>query len=125
MRYLAVASDYDGTLAAQGHVEPETLEAVRRLIDSGRKFILVTGRELSDLLNVFPEANLCHLIVAENGALLYNPQTRQEKLLAEAPPENFVAELKRRGVQPLSVGRSIIATWSPYEQTVLDVIREL
>jgi len=124
MRYLALASDYDGTLAAQGRVRPETLESVRRLIDSGRKFILVTGRELPDLLNVFPEASLCHLIVAENGALLYSPHTRHEKLLAEAPPEKFVAELKRRGVQPLSVGRSIIATWSPHEQVVLDVIRE-
>ncbi|HEX7958543.1 MAG TPA: HAD hydrolase family protein, partial [Terriglobales bacterium] len=101
MRYLAVASDYDGTLAAQGHVAPETLDSVRRLIDSGRKFILVTGRELPDLLNVFPEANLCHLIVVENGALLYDPHTRQERLLGEAPPQKFVAELKRRGVQPL------------------------
>jgi HAD superfamily hydrolase (TIGR01484 family) len=125
MRYLALASDYDGTLAAHGRVDPRTLESVRRLLDSGRKFILVTGRELPDLLNVFPEANLCHLIVAENGALLYNPHTRQEKLLAEGPPEKFVAELKRRGVQPLSAGRSIVATWSPHEQTVLDVIREL
>src|SRR5690349_24454479 len=124
MLYLALASDYDGTLTAQGHVEPETVESVRRLIDSGRKFILVTGRELPDLLNVFPEANLCHLIVAENGALLYDPHTGQERLLGEAPPQKFVAELKRRGVQPLSVGRSIVATWSPHEQTVLDVIRE-
>jgi len=125
MRYLALASDYDGTLAAHGRVDQETLESVRRLLDSGRKFILVTGRELPDLLNVFPEANLCHLIVAENGAVLYDPHTRQAKLLAEAPPEKFVAELKRRGVQPLSTGRSIVATWSPHEQTVLDVIREL
>src|SRR5690349_13035313 len=125
MLYLALASDYDGTLTAQGHVEPETVESVRRLIDSGRKFILVTGRELPDLLNVFPEANLCHLIVAENGALLYDPHTRQEKLLGEPAAQKFVAELKRRGVQPLSVGRSIVATWSPHEQTVLDVIREL
>jgi HAD superfamily hydrolase (TIGR01484 family) len=125
MRYLALASDYDGTLAAQGRVDQKTLEAVRQLRDSGRKFILVTGRELLDLLNVFPEANLCHLIVAENGALLYDPHTRQEKLLAEAPSEKFVAELKRRGVQPLSAGRSIVATWSPHEQTVLDVIHQL
>src|SRR5881394_3207782 len=125
MRYLALASDYDGTLAANGRVDPETLQSVRRLLDSGRKFILVTGRELPDLLNVFPEANLCHLIVAENGALIYNPHTRQEKLLGEAPPEKFVAELKRRGVQSLSAGRSIVAIWSLHEKTVLDVIREL
>ena len=125
MRYLALASDYDGTLATEGHVHSETLQSIQRLLESGRKFILVTGRELFDLLKVFPEADLCDLIVAENGALLYSARKKCEKLLAEAPPEKFIAELKRRNVQPLSVGRSIVATWAPNENLVLDVIREL
>jgi hydroxymethylpyrimidine pyrophosphatase-like HAD family hydrolase len=36
MRYLALASDYDGTLAHDGVVEDATLEAVVRLVNSGR-----------------------------------------------------------------------------------------
>ena len=49
MRYLALATDYDGTLAADGRVAGDTVAALERLRASGRKLILVTGRELDDL----------------------------------------------------------------------------
>ena len=125
MRYLALAIDYDGTLAHHGHVDEPTLAALGKLRESGRKLILVTGRELGDLLRVFPRIDLFDRIVAENGALLYRPEIREEKPLAESPPEAFVAELRRRGVSPISVGRSIVATWEPHQNTVLDVIHKL
>ena len=125
MRYLALASDYDGTLATHGCVHPETVAAIKRLRNSKRKLILVTGRELDELLCVFPEIHLCDLVVAENGALLYNPATRKEKLLCSKPPEKFVQALRDRGVAPVSVGRAIVATWHPNETTVTQVIREL
>lgn len=125
MRYLALATDYDGTLASDGRVNEETLAALDRLRDSGRKLILVTGRHLDDLLNVFPEINLCEWVVVENGALLYRPATREEKPLGAPPPEEFVKALQQRGVDPLAVGRVIVATWHPHEKTVLDVIRDL
>ena len=125
MRYLALATDYDGTLASDGRVNEETLAALDRLRDSGRKLILVTGRHLDDLLNVFPEINLCDWVVVENGALLYQPATHEEKLLAEPPPEELIQALQERGVDPLAVGRAIVATWHPHENTVLEVIRNL
>src|SRR5207253_2522882 len=53
------------------------------------------------------------------------PASREIKLLGEPPSERFVQELRRRGVSPLSVGRSIVATWHPHETTVLEVIRDL
>ncbi|MBI3949746.1 MAG: HAD-IIB family hydrolase [Acidobacteria bacterium] len=64
-------------------------------------------------------------VVAENGALLYQPASREVKLLGERPPEEFVARLRERNVEPLSVGRVIVATWHPHETTMLEVIREL
>ncbi|HET9978919.1 MAG TPA: HAD-IIB family hydrolase, partial [Ktedonobacterales bacterium] len=73
----------------------------------------------------FPRLDLFHRVVAENGALLYNPATRDEKPLGEPPPAEFVAALRARGVQPLSIGRSIVATWEPHETAVLEVIRAL
>ncbi len=73
MRYLALASDYDGTLAQDGVVSPETVEALDRLRHSGRKLILVTGRELPDLEKTFNRLDLFDRVVGENGALLYNP----------------------------------------------------
>jgi hydroxymethylpyrimidine pyrophosphatase-like HAD family hydrolase len=125
MHYLALATDYDGTLASDGRVDDETIAALDRLRDSGRRLILVTGRHLDDLLNVFPEINLCEWVVLENGALLYQPATREEKPLGAPPPEEFVKALQQRGVDPLAVGRVIVATWHPHENTVLDVIRDL
>ena len=125
MRYLALACDYDGTLAHHGVVSEETLAALERVRDSGRKLILVSGRELEDLQKTFSRLDLFERAVLENGALLYNPATREEKVLGERPPAEFVSRLEQRGVGPLSVGRVIVATWEPHEQVVLDVIRDL
>ena len=113
MRYLALACDYDGTLASGGRVDGSVLQALERVRASGRRLILVTGRELPDLQRVFPRLDLFDLVVAENGALLYDPASREETPLAEPPPPQFAEELARRGVNPLSRGRVIVATWSP------------
>ncbi len=125
MRYLALATDYDGTLAEQGTVRPETVAAVERLRKSGRRVVLVTGRELRDLQTVFDRFDLFDLVVAENGALLYRPQTREEKCVAEPPPPALAERLRQRGAIPLHTGRVIVATREPYEVAALEVVREL
>ena len=125
MRYLALATDYDGTLATDGVVSAGAVAALERVIASGRKLILVTGRQLDDLKRAFPRLDLFHRVVAENGALLYNPASHDEKPLGEPPPAEFVEGLRARGIQPLAVGRSIVATWEPNEKAVLEVIRAL
>jgi hydroxymethylpyrimidine pyrophosphatase-like HAD family hydrolase len=123
--FVALATDYDGTLARAGHVDASTIEALRDVNRSGRKLILVTGRDLPDLKRVFTELELFDLVVAENGALLFDPGKQEEIPLAEPPPAPFVARLRELGVTPLSVGRTIVATWEPHETTVLKVIQEL
>lgn len=125
MRYLALACDYDGTLAHNGVVNDETLAALNRIRSSGRKLILVSGRELNDLQQTFSHLDLFDRAVLENGALLYTPATREEKVLGECPPDEFIALLRKRGVEPLSVGRVIVATWEPHENIVLETIRDL
>src|SRR6266481_2496721 len=125
MRYHALACDYDGTIAHDGQLSESTVRALEQVRESGRKVILVTGRELDDLILVCPRLDLFDRVVAENGALIYRPATREEKLLAEAPPEEFARELTRRGAERVSVGRVIVATWEPHETTALEVIRDL
>jgi HAD superfamily hydrolase (TIGR01484 family) len=125
VRYLALATDYDGTLAEQGKVRPETLASVERLRKSGRRTLLVTGRELGDLKSVFDRLDLFELVVAENGALLYRPQTREEVVLAESPPPELAARLRERGASPVGVGRVIVATREPHEIAAVEVVREL
>lgn len=125
MMYCALASDYDGTLAHDGKVDAPTLEALGKLKAAGKRLILITGRELSSLHAVFDCLDYFDVVIAENGALLYLPQTHEERTLAAPPPERFIAELRAKGVAPLSIGRSIVATWTPNETLVLDTIREL
>jgi hypothetical protein len=124
MRYLALCCDYDGTIAHHGRVDEPTIAALERLRESGRKLVLVTGRELDQLQDVMPRLDLFARVVAENGALIYRPETREERLLDEAPPQSFVDMLVERGVGPISVGRVIVATWEPHENTVLKTIRD-
>ena len=120
MKYLALATDYDGTLAWLGTVAPQTLAALRDLASTGRRLILVTGRRIDDLIHVFPEVAIFDRVVAENGPLLYRPQSHETRVLSDPPPVIFVNELRRRGVQPLTVGQVFVATEQPNERAVLD-----
>lgn len=123
MKFHALATDYDGTIATNGRVDGATLSSLKKLRDSGRKLILVTGRELDDLFTTFDQPELFDRIVAENGAMVYDPASKEVRLIGSATSENFVDELKRRGVQPISVGKVIVATWEPFQNIVLDVIK--
>ncbi len=125
MRYRVLASDYDGTLADDGKVDGRTAQALRQLRASGRHLILVTGREQIDLQQSFSDLSLFEYVVTENGATLYRPATKVEEALAPPPPDAFVALLRERGVTPLSVGRTIVATVQPNEHIVLQTIRDL
>jgi HAD superfamily hydrolase (TIGR01484 family) len=124
MRYLALCCDYDGTIAHHGRVDQATFAALERLRKSGRRLLLVTGRELDELLEIFPQLDIFERVVAENGALIYRPAKREERLLGERPPQAFIDALRARGVAPISVGRSIVATWEPHEKAVLETIRD-
>ena len=125
MYFIALATDYDGTLASDAMVSGKTVAALERFKKSGRKLVLVTGRELPDLKRVFPEIALFDKVVAENGALIYTPASEEERTISPAPDLKFVARLKKEGVKPLSVGRSIVATWEPHQATVLEVIKKM
>jgi HAD superfamily hydrolase (TIGR01484 family) len=124
MRYHVLAADYDGTLAHHGRVDDATWAALHRLGESGRKLVLVTGRELDDVLALIPEPGLFARIVAENGALVYRPASKETRLLADPPPPAFVETLRGAGVDPVSVGRVIVASREPHQDAILHAIRD-
>ncbi|MHB0982805.1 MAG: HAD family hydrolase, partial [Thiobacillus sp.] len=125
MRYLALVTDYDGTLASDDRVSEQTVRALERLRVSGRRAILVTGRRLDDLLAVCPCVPLFDLVVAENGAIVYDPASREETRLANPPSKLLVQTLQARGVAPLEIGQVLVATHAPHRAAVQDVIWEL
>lgn len=125
MHFLALAVDYDGTIAENGNVPEHVCTALAGLKASGRKLLLITGRELQALKHHFTQLDLFDLVVVENGALLYDPRTDTEELIADSASTALVERLRDKGVSPLSVGRSVIATWHPFEDAVISSIREL
>lgn len=125
MRYLALATDYDGTLASNDRVSEPAVRALERLRVSGRRAILVTGRRLDDLLAVCSCVQLFDLIVAENGAIVYAPDSREETRLANPPSELLIQGLQARGVAPIEIGQVLVATHAPHRAAVQDVIWEL
>ena len=124
MSFAMLASDYDATVADDGVILPDTLKALIKLKDSDWVMGLVTGRELPDLLDVCERIDIFDLIIAENGALLYSPKTRDVVELTSPPPGDFIIELSRRGI-PFSAGDVIVATDDTYAQQLLSVIRDL
>jgi len=125
MRYLTLVADYDGTLADQDRISEETVQALERLRASGRRAIMVTGRRLDDLLVVCARPKLFDLIVAENGAVIYEPSTRKEVVLGNPPSKAFLKALRARSITPLDVGEVIVATLEPQRAAVQDVVWEL
>ena len=124
MRYLALATDYDGTLATHGVVDADTLEALYRARAAGLQVWLVTGRELRGVLDVFPQWKLFDRMVVENGAVLFDPATGVARSVAPSPPVEFVERLRARGV-PISVGNSIVSTREPHDVAMRETIAEL
>lgn len=144
MSYSVLATDYDGTLATDGQVTEETLAALERWREAERRLILITGRQLDDLRTVFSRFDLFDWVVAENGALLYEPTTNTETLLAEPPSPEFIAALsdriqqseqsaqllsrefeRLRNLASIATGRVIVATWEPHSTTAETLIQEM
>jgi hydroxymethylpyrimidine pyrophosphatase-like HAD family hydrolase len=123
-KYLALASDGDGTLTRGGHMGKATLDALRRLRASGRKVILTTGESRDDLES-FPHLELFDLIVAENGAVLHEPTTAEEWPLAGPPPVSLLRALTGEGIEPLKAGCVIISTETSRRRKVEDVLAKL
>lgn len=125
MLFHAFATDYDGTLAHNGLVSDEVITRLEELRATGRKLLLVTGRELSDLFTTFFRPEIFDLIVAENGAVLYEPATKHQENLVQAPTSEFLEILRRKGVSPLSKGDVIIASREPHQDVILKTIQEM
>jgi HAD superfamily hydrolase (TIGR01484 family) len=125
MKCLALACDYDGTLAHDGVLDDATAAALDRFRASGRHLLMVTGRELPDLQGVCQVLDKFDWIVAENGALLYRPSDHFSRLLCAPASAALAQKLGEAHAQPLSVGRAIIATREPHETLVIRLIKDL
>lgn len=99
VRYFqAVASDFDGTLTLNGgRPSQEVIDALAKLRQQGLRVILVTGRILAELEEVFADVHEhVDAIIAENGCVLY--AGGGARMLAAPVPESLDQALRSRGV---------------------------
>jgi hydroxymethylpyrimidine pyrophosphatase-like HAD family hydrolase len=121
--FHAVAIDFDGTLTLGGHPEPETLAALDEARAAGRLIILVTGRILAELLEVFPDVvEHTDAIVAENGAVLV--RDGRQRALATPVPAELATALETRGVA-VRRGQVLLACAGTADTAVLNEVRRL
>ena len=107
MRYVALACDYDGTLAdRRPRRRGDDRRARARCASPAAGCSWSPGRELDDLPGRLPARSTCSTWSSPRTARCSTGRARaEERALAEPPPAGFVAALRARGVAPLSVGR--------------------
>ena len=114
-RYTVLAVDYDGTLASHGR-RRRGRQVPEELKKTGRKLVLVTGREVEDVSHFQADRSLrSHRRRERRGGVL--AADRRLEVLGEPPPQDFVDALRQRGITPLSVGHVIVATWQPNSES--------
>jgi hypothetical protein len=121
--FKAIAIDFDGTLTSGGRPDERVLASLAEARDAGMALLLVTGRVVSDLLHVFPDAEQWFdVIVGENGAVIRRDGV-SHALTAPVPLE-LDAPLVERGVF-FQRGQVLLACSSEDELVVLEQVRRL
>lgn len=118
----ALACDFDGTIANDGHLAPEVAAILGEARAQGIVTLLVTGRVVDDLQAGGVDLASFDAVVAENGAVVVLPHLGRTIVLGVPPPERFLGELRARRV-PFSAGAVVVATWEPHTADVMATIR--
>ena len=125
---LILASDYDGTLAEHGVLSGETAAALKEFRKAGGILILVTGRDMQDIAGegrppMTPYLGLFDCIVAENGAILWDPVTGTEERTARPIPVAWRDALCQR-FPNMFAGHEILSIPTAYEGQVRAFLKE-
>jgi hypothetical protein len=123
MKFGVLALDYDGTIARDGVLDPEVRAAIVEARARGIVVVIVTGRILSDLKQSAGDLGFVDAVVAENGAVLAFPNG-QTSLNGHSPPQVFLDELHRRGIE-YKTGQCVVEAAAASAPQILEAIREL
>ena len=120
----AIACDFDGTGAVNGHPAPELYAALAAARAEGIVTLLVTGRVLEDVQRSCEELSPFDAIIAENGAVVYLCALERTIQIGSPPPDSFLGALRAQGV-PFHTGNVIVGTWEQHANVLLELIRRL
>jgi hypothetical protein len=95
-RFRLVASDIDGTLIhSDGTLSERTIDVLTRISDEGTPVVLVTGRPLRWLRQLYDQLPEPLPAVCANGAVIYDPDT-DEVLHTSAIEADVLVKLAQR-----------------------------
>ena len=119
----AIAVDYDGTLTEDDHPDEDVIAAIRESRAKGQAVVLVTGRILSELRDVFPGVDAeFDAIVAENGAVLRDADGVRDLV---APVDPLLGQALAHREVPVQQGRVLLACAATHAGVVLEEITRL
>ncbi len=98
MKFLAIAVDYDGTIAKNDVLDSKVREAITALRAQNIVVLIVTGRIMEDLRRVAGDLHFVDGVVAENGAVVEFTGSGYVKALGSPPPANFLDALRSEGI---------------------------
>lgn len=122
MRFLALALDYDGTIATDNVLGDQVRQAIATLRARNIVVLIVTGRILSELERVAGSLHFVDAVVAENGAVIYVPDSRYSQLLGEPPPAALLEAALAEGIV-LKTGQSIVEGDAKDAPRLLEILR--
>jgi hydroxymethylpyrimidine pyrophosphatase-like HAD family hydrolase len=117
-----LACDFDGTGAASGRLAPEISAVLGAARSLGVVTLLVTGRVLEELQAAGVDFASFDAVVAENGAIVWLPDSGRTLQLGTPPPDAFLAALRAANI-PYEAGAVVVGTWDRHAGDVLALIR--
>lgn len=124
MKLCVLALDYDGTIATNDRPDSSVVAAIGELRGRGIKVLLVTGRILSELQRVAGDLRFVDGVVAENGALVYFPDSGHRTVLAQPVSQALTARLADLNIQ-FQAGECLIDADADSASAMLDAIHAL
>ena len=124
MKFLALAVDYDGTIAFNDVMDERVRHAIADLRAKDVVVLIVTGRILSELKRVAGDLHFVDAVVAENGAVLEFTSNGYSRLLAPPVPEQIMEALRHEGI-PFQAGECLIDLGAETAPNLLALLERL
>jgi len=124
MRFLAMALDYDGTIAQNDMLDSRVRESIAQLRAQNIIVLIVTGRILSELQRVAGDLHFVDAVVAENGAVIAFPGSGYSKVLGDPAPASLLEALRIAGIA-FKAGQSIVEADANDASRLLAILQRL
>jgi phosphoserine phosphatase len=124
VKFSALALDYDGTIAQHDVLDSSVRAAINELRAQGITVMLVTGRILSDLQRVAGDLAFVDAIVAENGAVIYFPDSGYTTTVGTPPFPSLLDALRQDGIA-FDAGHVIVEAGASDAPRILATVQRL